>query len=106
MVDPSSTAARFIEQFQNSTDLSASLDKMIALRTDLTREGAKFDLYKTSAILKYSFMLFDDCVWVVPGTNSSGRRAVPGVMIDRSSQWFAHIESDVKKLVNDATRAA
>lgn len=103
MVDPNSTAARFIEEFQKSTDVAASRHKMVALGEELTRQGGQFKLYQTAAVLKYSFMLFDDCAWVVPGTNSTGRRAVPGILIDRSSQWFAHIESDVEKLVNDST---
>lgn len=100
MTEPGSEAAKFIESFQNNTDISVSLKKMNAIIKDLDKKGELIKIATVNSVFKYSFILFDDYVWVIIGTNSSGRKSVPGFMIKKGSSWFDHFENDIKGLQN------
>lgn len=103
-VNPNSIAAKFLEEQQATTVIESSKDKMISVLRDIQGRGAKVEFYLSNVIMKYAFMVFDDCIWIVLGTNSTGRKSVPGFMVKKDSSWWRHFDEDIQGVVNGSEK--
>jgi len=98
IVRHNSIAGEFLRADYNNPDIAAGLNKIRGIVDSFDKDHlVKIDEINT--ILRYSFIIFDRCAWIIMGTNAPGRRAVPGFLIQDRSPWFEHFENDVTLLI-------
>lgn len=100
VVDPGSDAARFLAADYKLAEISHGINKIEQIVDDLDRNRTYIEIVKLKTILRYSFVSFDSRIWVVPGTNGLGRRAVPGFFVTCGGPWHNHFAEDIKLLLN------
>lgn len=99
VVDPGSEAARFLAADYDLAEISHGINKIEQIVDQLDRNRTYIEIVKLKTILRYSFVEFDSRIWVVPGTNGLGRRAVPGFFVTSPGPWYAHFDEDIKLLL-------
>ena len=68
-------------------------------------DGSVIKMCAVDTVLRYSFISFDNRIWVVVGTNGLGRRNVPGFFVRKPGNWHKHYADDIERLLKRARSA-
>ncbi len=75
--------------------MKSSITKIEEITNSLRNEKTIITTHEIDRFLAYSFIEFDNAIWIVPGTNGPGRRPVPGFLVEEGSPWYEHYTSDI-----------
>ena len=96
VVDPASTAARYLEDSEGK--IAACVDEIAQLLKDADANRGYVNLKLHHRVMRYSFIRAEDHIWVKFYTNDSYRTLVPAVRIDRASELFRFFADDATRL--------
>lgn len=101
---PDGEALRFLKSARGGHDhVDANLVKIKALLEPLKKDPqAPVQLYWHNQVLRYSFVLSDERVWVKFYRNSSGSSVVPAIAVRSGSPLYDYFSTDVAALVKEA----
>jgi hypothetical protein len=95
ILHPDSTAARYLHESMTGTLVKESVQEIVNPLHVLFHDR----------VLRYSFILTDECVWITFFTNSAGRAMVPAFKVRADSPLFGFFADDIKRLVGQSREA-
>jgi hypothetical protein len=75
-----------------------NMRKIRALVVDLKQRGVKIELIEHDSILRYSFVQFDETVWVKFYKNALGWADVPAIEVRRGTDLFNFFDKDIQSM--------
>lgn len=110
LLDQNSGAARYLTESRSGHgDVSAQLSKIKELTSvRAKRGGAKFSGAKLKChdrVLRYSFVMTEELIWVRFFTNSHGYSLVPAICVAKGTQLYEFFLTDVTRLLEMSTDA-
>jgi hypothetical protein len=102
---PQGNAIKFLKTVRGEHDhVDANLAKIKALLQSLSRDlqGKPIQLYYHDQVLRYSFVVNDDLIWVKFYRNSTGMSSVPAIAIRSGTALYDFFYGDVVGLVDEA----
>jgi hypothetical protein len=100
LVDLESPAGKFLMEAFGDDRVRLGQRKVADIVSQINRTDIKIDIKYVRNLLRYSFVRFDSRIWIVPATNSVGRRSVPGFFVKIGSPWFNHLIDDCDRLTS------
>jgi hypothetical protein len=104
LISADAEALRFLTSVrQESEHVIPNLRKIESLIGQINQNAKyKITVLKHNAILRYSFVLGDDYVWVKPYRNSFGMVKPPGLQVKSGSPFFEFYKQDIERLIAEA----
>jgi hypothetical protein len=106
ILHPDSTAARYLHESMTGTLVKESVQEIVNLLHEIDNGSKKRTrVLFHDRVLRYSFILTDECVWITFFTNSAGRAMVPAFKVRADSPLFGFFADDIKRLVGQSREA-
>jgi hypothetical protein len=98
------TAARYLQESQSVNPMVKECTQEISNLLGQIDSGKKkhVRLLFHDSVLRYSFVMTDEYVWITFFTNSSGRTMVPAFKVRAGTPLFKFFQEDIKRLLDQS----
>jgi hypothetical protein len=107
ILHPDTAAARYLHESMTGTLIKESVQEIVDLLREIDSSTKKCTrLLFHDRVLRYSFVLTDECLWITFFTNSAGRAMVPAFKVRAGTPLFGFFADDIKRLLEQSREAA
>ncbi|WP_163783781.1 hypothetical protein [Myxococcus vastator] len=102
ILDSTSDAANYIKTIEpiTPTRMGSEQETIINRLGPIDRSAKKLiAILKHRVVLRYSFVLTEQCIWIKPYRNSSGYSKIPSIRLDAGSPLYRHFSDDITNLI-------
>ena len=102
---PHGAALNFLKRVREETDhVDGNVKKIVSLIREINKPPAKrpVRLLHHNEVLRYSFVLTDEQVWIKLYRNSRGLSNVPAFAVTAGTSLFDFFKADIERLIESA----